>query len=117
MFAKALGLAVVTLAIVVAAGECTAADDSPQNRAVQPAESTGEPLPPRSTPTRPPTLVRAGDRVRATARVGGVEAVVIAIAAQNGVAQQIIRVVNPDSRRAIRVRVVAAGEVEVVNAR
>ena len=71
----------------------------------------------RSAVPHPPTLIRAGDRVRVTARINGVEAVVIAIAEQSGVAQQIIRVVNPDSRRAIRARVVAAGEVEVVNAR
>lgn len=66
---------------------------------------------------RPEIVIRAGDRVRATVRIGVVEAVVIAIAEQSGVAQQIIRVVNPDSRRAIRARVVAAGEVEVVNGR
>jgi len=93
-----------------------AADETTQDRPPQ-TERAAEPPQPRSTPSRPPTLVRAGDRVRAVARVGGVEAVVIAIAEQSGSAQQVIRVVNPDSRRAIRARVVAPGEVEVVNGR
>ena len=96
---------------------CAAADDAPPSQPAQATERAADRSTSRAAPTRPPTLVRAGDRVRATARVGNVEAVVIAIAEQSGVAQQIIRVVNPDSRRAIRVRVVAVGEVEVVNAR
>jgi flagella basal body P-ring formation protein FlgA len=62
-------------------------------------------------------VVRAGDRVRATVRVMGIEAVVVAVAEQNGMPDQIIRVVNPDSRRAVRARVVAKGEVEVVHGR
>lgn len=62
-------------------------------------------------------VVRAGDRVRATIRVMGIEAAVVAVAEQNGMPDQIIRVVNPDSRRAVRARVVAKGEVEVLNGR
>ena len=62
-------------------------------------------------------VVRAGDRVRATVRVMGIEAAVVAVAEQNGMPDQIIRVVNPDSRRAVRARVVAKGEVEVLNGR
>ena len=62
-------------------------------------------------------VVRAGDRVRAIIRALGVEAAVVAVAEQNGMPDQIIRVVNPDSRRSVRARVVAKGEVEVVNGR
>lgn len=62
-------------------------------------------------------VIRAGDRVRVTMRVEGVEAVLMAIAEQSGRPDQIIRVVNPSSRRAIHVRVIAAGEVEVADAR
>jgi len=62
-------------------------------------------------------VVRAGDRVRATVRARGIEVAVVAVAEQNGMPDQIIRVVNPDSRRAVRARVVAKGEVEVLNVR
>jgi len=62
-------------------------------------------------------VVRAGDRVVATVRGLGVEVSVVAIAEQNGMPDQIIRVVNPDSRRALRARVVARGEVEVLSGR
>jgi len=62
-------------------------------------------------------VIRAGDRVRATVRAWGVEVAVVAVAEQNGMPDQIIRVVNPDSRRAVRARVVAKGEVEVLNGR
>lgn len=62
-------------------------------------------------------VVRAGDRVVATVRDRGVEVSVVAVAEQNGVADQVIRVVNPDSRRAVRARVVSKGEVEVISGR
>jgi flagella basal body P-ring formation protein FlgA len=62
-------------------------------------------------------VVRAGDRVVATVRSLGVEVSVLAVAEQNGMQDQIIRVVNPDSRRAVRARVVAKGEVEVLSGR
>ena len=64
-----------------------------------------------------PIVIRAGERVRVTAKIDGVEAVLTAIAEQSGRTGQTIRVVNPSSRRAIRVRVLSAGEVEVVDAR
>ena len=64
-----------------------------------------------------PVVIRAGERVRVTARVYGVEAALTAIAEQSGRPGQTIRVVNPSSRRAIRVRVLGAGEVEVIDAR
>jgi flagella basal body P-ring formation protein FlgA len=62
-------------------------------------------------------VIRAGDRVRATVRGAGVEVAILAVAEQNGVPDQMIRVVNPESRRAVRARVVARGEVEVVDGR
>jgi flagella basal body P-ring formation protein FlgA len=62
-------------------------------------------------------VVRAGDRVVATVRGLGLEVSVLAVAEQNGLPDQIIRIVNPDSRRAVRARVVAKGEVEVLSGR
>jgi flagella basal body P-ring formation protein FlgA len=62
-------------------------------------------------------VVRAGDRVRATVRGPGIEVAVVAVAEQSGMPDQIIRVVNPDSRRVVRARVVAKGEVEVLGDR
>lgn len=59
--------------------------------------------------------VRAGDRVRVTVRRGGVEATAMAVAEQTAGLDRIIRVINPSSRRAFRARVIAAGEVEVVD--
>ena len=105
----------VLIASATLAGVPALAEDARVSRPVRVPDGAADSS--RSTPARPALLVKAGDKVRATVRVGGVEAVVVAIAEQSGVADQIIRVVNPDSRRAIRVRVVAAGEVEVVNVR
>jgi flagella basal body P-ring formation protein FlgA len=62
-------------------------------------------------------LVRAGATVRASVRIGLVDLTVGAIAAQNGRRDEIIRVVNPGSRRVLHARVVDAGEVEVVDVR
>jgi flagella basal body P-ring formation protein FlgA len=62
-------------------------------------------------------VVRAGDRVRATVRGLGVEVALVAVAEQSGIPDQIIRVINPDSRRVVRARVVAKGEVEVLRDR
>jgi flagella basal body P-ring formation protein FlgA len=62
-------------------------------------------------------VIKAGDRVRVVIREAGVEVTLTAIAEQSGRPDQIIRVINPSSRRAIHVRVVAAGEVELANAR
>jgi flagella basal body P-ring formation protein FlgA len=58
--------------------------------------------------------VRSGDEVRLTVREGGVEATVTAVAEQSAGIGRIIRVVNASSRRALRARVTAPGEVEVV---
>ncbi len=50
-------------------------------------------------------------------RVGGVELAGSLVAAGNGAADDVIRVVNKDSRRAMRARVVRSGEVEVIDVR
>lgn len=62
-------------------------------------------------------LVRAGDIVRAHARVGDVEVTGDLVAAESGLNDEIIRVVNRDSRRVLRARVLDRGEVEIVNVR
>lgn len=59
-------------------------------------------------------LVRSGDHVTVRSIVGAVQVEGRAVAAQNGFRGETIRVVNPDSRKAIRARVVGPGEVEVV---
>jgi flagella basal body P-ring formation protein FlgA len=64
---------------------------------------------------QPVPLVRSGDLVVVRARVGGIEAEGRAIASQNGVAGDVIRLVNPDSRRTLQGRIVGAGEVEVIH--
>jgi flagella basal body P-ring formation protein FlgA len=62
-------------------------------------------------------LVRSGDEVRALVRLGDIEVTNTLIAAQNGAKGQIIRVVHPETRRAVRARVTGSAEVEVVNVR
>jgi flagella basal body P-ring formation protein FlgA len=59
-------------------------------------------------------IVHVGDDVRLTVHLGDVEATVIGVAAQTASRGQIIRVVNASSRRALRARVTAPGEGEVV---
>jgi flagellar basal body P-ring formation protein FlgA len=62
-------------------------------------------------------MVRAGDAVRVSVRQQGVEAATTAVAAESAGIDRVIRVVNPNSRRVLRARVIAAGEVEVVDER
>jgi flagella basal body P-ring formation protein FlgA len=62
-------------------------------------------------------LVRAGDIVRARARIGLVDITGNMVAAESGVRNDVIRVVNPESRHAARARVVGHGEVEVQDVR
>jgi flagella basal body P-ring formation protein FlgA len=59
--------------------------------------------------------VRSGDVVVVHVRIGPVIADGRAIASQNGGPGDVIRLVNPESRRTLRGRVVAPGEVEVVH--
>ena len=61
--------------------------------------------------------VRSGDRVRVIAREPGVELAFVAIAAQSGAINQVIQVVNPDTRRVLRARIVGSGEAEVTHER
>jgi flagella basal body P-ring formation protein FlgA len=60
-------------------------------------------------------MVRAGQTVTATARVGGVEASLTFIAVDGGAAGDVIRIVNPDTKRTLRARIVSTGLVEVIN--
>lgn len=59
-------------------------------------------------------LVRAGDHVAVRAMAGSIEVTGEAIAAQTGRRGQIIRVVNPESRRGLQARIVGSRKVEVV---
>lgn len=62
-----------------------------------------------------PPLVRSGDAVVTRVRVPGLEVRGRAVAAQDGELGAIIRAVNPESRRPLKVRVIGRGEVEVVH--
>ena len=59
--------------------------------------------------------VQSGQDVRAIARVAGVEASATLMAAASGGEGDVIRVVNRDSRRALRARVIAPGVVEILH--
>jgi flagellar basal body P-ring formation protein FlgA len=61
--------------------------------------------------------VHAGDPVTVRARIGDVEVTSILVASDNGNIGAIVRVMNPDTHRTLRARVVASGIVEVVNVR
>ena len=65
----------------------------------------------------PEPLVRAGDVVRAHARVAGLDVVGEMIAAEAGSFGDVIRVVNSETKFAAKARVAARGEVEVVHVR
>jgi flagella basal body P-ring formation protein FlgA len=60
-------------------------------------------------------LVRAGQTVTARARIGSVEASLTFIAVDGGASGDIIRIVNPDTKRTLRARIVSTGLVEVIN--
>lgn len=64
---------------------------------------------------RIPPAVRSGDRVVIRATLGGVEITGVATAQQTGGIGDVIRLVNQDSRRALRGRITGKGEVEVVH--
>jgi flagella basal body P-ring formation protein FlgA len=61
-----------------------------------------------------PYAVQNGEAVVAVVRVGGVEATARLIAVDSGDPGAIIRVVNADSRRVMKARIVSAGTVEVL---
>ena len=75
--------------------------------------AAGELVRPSAVRTIP--AVRSGDFVRATADVGRVLVTATLVAAENGNRGDVIRVVNRDSRRELRARIVANGTVEVVH--
>jgi flagella basal body P-ring formation protein FlgA len=62
----------------------------------------------------PEPAVRTGDQVRIVVRIPGVEVASTAVAIQTGARDEIIRVVNPETRRTMRARVTGDKEVEVV---
>jgi flagella basal body P-ring formation protein FlgA len=62
-------------------------------------------------------LVKSGDEVQAVVRIGALEARGAAIASQSGALGDEIRVVNADSKRALKARVTGEGEVEVIHER
>jgi flagella basal body P-ring formation protein FlgA len=61
-----------------------------------------------------PPAVRTGQHVTAISRVGDVEVSATLMAAESGVSGDIIRLVNPDSRRAMRARILSSSRVEIV---
>lgn len=65
----------------------------------------------------PAPLVRAGHEVAAHATIGDAHVTGSLVAAQNGARNQIIRVVNPETRETRRARVIGVDEVEVVYGR
>jgi flagella basal body P-ring formation protein FlgA len=62
-------------------------------------------------------LVRSGDEVQTVVRIGALEARGSAVAAQSGTLGDEIRVVNVESKRALKARVTGEGEVEVIHER
>jgi len=61
-----------------------------------------------------PGAVRAGQTVRAVAMLGGVEVSASLVSMQNGQIGDVVRVVNRDSRRELKARVVGDAAVEVI---
>jgi len=61
-----------------------------------------------------PPAIRTGQHVTAISRVGDVEVSATLMAAESGVSGDIIRLVNPDSRRAMRARILSSSRVEIV---
>lgn len=70
----------------------------------------------RAALVEPVSLVRSGDRLTVRVRLGGVEVTTAAIASQHGQAGEIIRAVNADTGRRLRVRITGPAEGEVIHA-
>lgn len=62
-------------------------------------------------------VVRSGDIVRTRVRLGAVEVIGVMVAGESGDVGEIIRVVNRETKRSARARILSRGEVEVVNVR
>jgi len=58
--------------------------------------------------------IRTGQRVTAVSKAGGIEVSATLMASESGVSGDIIRMVNPDSRRAMRARILSPTRVEIV---
>lgn len=74
--------------------------------------AAGEPL--VATVLRTPAVVRTGDTVDATIRVGLVEVTGTGIASGSGEVGDLIRVMQPHSSRLLKARIVGPGAVEIV---
>ena len=61
-------------------------------------------------------LIEPGDKVTVVAAAGGIEVTATLVAADGGQAGDVIRVVNPDTRKYLRGRILRAGFVEVIHA-
>jgi flagella basal body P-ring formation protein FlgA len=70
----------------------------------------------RAAFVEPVSLVRSGDRLTVRVRVGEVEVTTAAIASQHGQVGEIIRAVNADTGRRLRVRITGPAEGEVIHA-
>jgi flagella basal body P-ring formation protein FlgA len=64
-----------------------------------------------------PPVITIGDPVTAIARIGDLEVAARFIAADSGRIGDLIRIVNPDTKRSLRARIIKAGTVEVFNER
>jgi flagella basal body P-ring formation protein FlgA len=64
-----------------------------------------------------PPVVQMGEPVTAIARIGDIEVAARFVAEDNGRIGDLIRIVNPDTKRTLRARIIKAGTVEVFNER
>ena len=64
-----------------------------------------------------PPVVQIGEPVTAIARIGDLEVAARFVAEDNGRIGDLIRIVNPDTKRTLRARIIKAGTVEVFNER
>jgi flagella basal body P-ring formation protein FlgA len=62
-------------------------------------------------------VVERGDSVTAVARIGQTEISAVVVAIEGGDPGDVIRVTNPESKRALRARIVNAATVEVIHGR
>jgi flagella basal body P-ring formation protein FlgA len=62
-------------------------------------------------------IIEPGDKVTAVAGAGAIEVTATLVAADGGGIGDVIRVVNPETRRYVRARIVRSGFVEVMHER
>jgi flagella basal body P-ring formation protein FlgA len=63
-----------------------------------------------------PPVIKAGDKVIARAISGKVYVQAVVVAAQPGAVGDVIRCVNPDTRKAMAARIIGPGVAEVIHA-